>query len=54
MVSLLFILVTLGVLMFVVMAGAMILLDPIICILAIVLLYKLIKKIFGKGKKKKG
>lgn len=40
--------------MFVVMAGAMILLDPIICILAIVLMFKLIKKIFGKKSKKKG
>lgn len=54
MMTLLLILVVLGVLMFVVLAGAMVLLDPIICILAIVLLFKLVKKIFGKGKKKKG
>lgn len=54
MISLLFILVTLGLLMFVVLAGAMVLLDPIICILAIVLLFKLIKKIFGGKKKSKG
>lgn len=48
MVTLIIILALLGVLFFMVCAGAMVLLDPIIAILLIVGLFKLVSKVFKK------
>lgn len=48
MITLLVVLILFGLLFVAVLAGAAVLIDPIIGIFLIVLLFKLVKKIFGK------
>lgn len=48
MITLIIILILLGLLVFGLLAGAAVLLDPIIAICIIMLLFKLVKKIFKK------
>lgn len=52
MITLLILLIILGVLFMILCGGAFILLDPIIAIVIIYCIYKVIKKLTGKNKKK--